>query len=141
MNLLQNRKISGSVLAEFNIGQDVYYSHLEWDSLMKLIRNSNISFRELPKYPSVRRDLALLLDKNIKFNEIREIALKTEKNILREVGLFDVYESDTLGTSKKSYAVSFILRDDMKTLTDKAIDKVMNNLIRAFQKELGAIIR
>ncbi|MDY0098690.1 MAG: phenylalanine--tRNA ligase subunit beta [Bacteroidales bacterium] len=139
--IAETGKISGSVLAEFNIGQDVYYSHLEWDSLMKLIRNSNISFRELPKYPSVRRDLALLLDKNIKFNEIREIALKTEKNILREVGLFDVYESDTLGTSKKSYAVSFILRDDMKTLTDKAIDKVMNNLIRAFQKELGAIIR
>ncbi len=139
--IAETGKISGSILAEFNIEQDVYYSHIEWDSLIELTRNNDISYRELPKYPSVRRDLALLLDKSIKFKEIREIAHKTERNILREVGLFDVYESDTLGPGKKSYAVSFILRDDMKTLTDKAIDKVMHNLIRAFEKELGAIIR
>jgi phenylalanyl-tRNA synthetase beta chain len=108
---------------------------------MKIINNNIISYSELPKYPSVRRDLAILLDKNIRFSQIREIALKTEKNVLQEVGLFDVYESDSLGANKKSYAVSFILRDDLKTMTDKNIEKVVNNLIRAFENELGAKIR
>jgi len=89
----------------------------------------------------VRRDLALLLDRGIKFSQIRDIALKTERDILHGINLFDVYESDSLGNNKKSYAVSFILRDDMKTLTDKNIDKTMNNLIRAFEKELNAHIR
>jgi phenylalanyl-tRNA synthetase beta chain len=134
-------RISKSYLQKFDIGQDVYYGHIEWDLLLKLIKSHSISFLELPKYPSVRRDLALLLDRDIKFGQIREIALKTEKNILHEINLFDVYESDTLGRNKKSYAVSFILRDDLKTMTDKNIDKVMNNLIRAFGKELNAQIR
>jgi phenylalanyl-tRNA synthetase beta chain len=109
--------------------------------VLKMIKNHTISFHELPKYPSVRRDLALLLDRGIKFSQIRDIALQTEKNILREINLFDVYESDSLGNNKKSYAVSFVLRDEMKTLTDKNIDKVMNNLIRAFEKDLNAHIR
>jgi phenylalanyl-tRNA synthetase beta chain len=89
----------------------------------------------------VRRDLALLLDRGIKFSQIRELAFRTEKNILHDINLFDVYESDNLGKNKKSYAVSFILRDDIKTLTDKNIDKVMNNLINVFAKELNAQIR
>ena len=83
----------------------------------------------------------MLLDRSVKFRQIREIAFKTEKNILHEVNLFDVYESDNLGKNKKSYAVSFILRDDLKTMTDKNIDKVMSNLIRAFEKEINAQIR
>ncbi|MCX6320582.1 MAG: hypothetical protein NTX93_02090 [Bacteroidia bacterium] len=134
-------RISKNYLMKFDIGQDVYYGHIEWDFLLKLIKTHTISFRELPKYPSVRRDLALLLDRGIKFGQVREIALRTEKNILHDVSLFDVYESDNLGKNKKSYAVSFILRDDLKTLTDKNIDKVMNNLIKAFEKELNAQIR
>ena len=134
-------RISRSWLTKFDIGQDVFYSHFEWDLVLKIIKNNTISYKELPKYPSVRRDLALLVDKGIKFSQIKEIAFKTEKNILHETGLFDVYESDSLGTNKKSYAVSFILRDDLRTLTDKSIDKVMNNLIRAFEKELDAKIR
>ena len=134
-------RISKSYLMKFDIGQDVYYGHIEWDFLLKLIKSHAISFHELPKYPSVRRDLALLLDGAVKFEQIREIALRTEKNILHDINLFDVYESDTLGVNKKSYAVSFILRDDLKTMTDKNIDKVMNNLIRAFVKELNAQIR
>jgi phenylalanyl-tRNA synthetase beta chain len=89
----------------------------------------------------VRRDLALLLDRGVKFARIREIALKTEKSIIHDICLFDVYESDSLGKNKKSYAVSFILRDDLKTMTDKNIDKVMNNLINAFERELNAQIR
>ncbi|MDP3002299.1 MAG: phenylalanine--tRNA ligase subunit beta, partial [Bacteroidales bacterium] len=134
-------RISKNYLMKFDIGQDVYYGHIEWDFLLKLIKTHTISFRELPKYPSVRRDLALLLDRGIKFGQVREIAFRTEKNILHDVILFDVYESDNLGKNKKSYAVSFILRDDLKTLTDKNIDKVMNNLIKAFEKELNAQIR
>jgi len=134
-------RISKRYLSKFDIGQDVFYGHIEWDLIMKMIKNNKISFRELPKFPSVRRDLALLIDKGIKFSRIKEIALKTERNILREVGLFDVYESENLGRNKKSYAVNFVLRDDLRTMTDKSIDKVMNNLIRAFERELDAKIR
>jgi phenylalanyl-tRNA synthetase beta chain len=134
-------RISKKYLTQFDINQDVYYGHIEWDNLLKLIKTNSISFRELPKYPSVRRDLALLLDRSVKFSLIREIALQTEKNIIQDVNLFDVYESDSLGNNKKSYAVSFMLRDDLKTMTDKNIEKIMNNLIRAFEKELNAQIR
>ena len=133
--------ISKNYLLKFDIGQDVYYGYVEWDFLMNLIKTHSISFHELPKYPSVRRDLALLLDSGIKFGQIRDIAFRTEKNILHEVTLFDVYESDSLGKNKKSYAVSFILRDDLKTMTDKNIDKIMSNLIKAFENELNAQIR
>jgi phenylalanyl-tRNA synthetase beta chain len=139
--LAEAGRISKNYLQKFDIGQEVYYGHIEWDFLMKIIKNHSISFRELPKYPSVRRDLALLLDKEIKFGMVRDIAFKTERNILTDVNLFDVYESDNLGKNKKSYAVSFTLRDDLKTLTDKNIDKVMSNLIRVFGKELNAQIR
>jgi phenylalanyl-tRNA synthetase beta chain len=133
--------ISKRYLTQFDIGQDVYYGHIEWDYLLKVIKSHSIYFNELPKYPSVRRDLALLIDRGIKFQQIKELAYRTEKNILQDVNLFDVYESDSLGKNKKSYAVSFILRDDVKTMTDKNIDKIMNNLIRVFESELNAQIR
>ena len=134
-------RVSKEYLGKFDIGQDVYYAHVEWDFLLKLIKNHGVTYSELPKYPWVRRDLALLLDKSVKFSQIKEIAFRTEKHILQDVDLFDVYESDTLGQNKKSYAVSFILRDDLRTLTDKSIEKVMNNLINAFKKEVNALIR
>jgi phenylalanyl-tRNA synthetase beta chain len=134
-------RVSKSYLFKFDIGQDVYWGHIEWDLLLKLIKNHSIAFHELPKYPAVRRDLALLLDRGVKFRQIRDIAFRTEKNNLHDINLFDVYESDTLGKNKKSYAVSFILRDDLKTMTDKNIDKIMNNLIKAFESELNAQIR
>ncbi|HPA87651.1 MAG TPA: phenylalanine--tRNA ligase subunit beta [Bacteroidales bacterium] len=134
-------KISGKYLNRFDIKQDVYYSHFDWDLVLKLIKNNSISFRELPKYPSVRRDLAMLLDKGVRFGQIRDIAFRTEKNLLYDVGLFDVYDHESLGHDKKSYAVSFILRDEFKTMTDKNIEKVMNNLVTAFERELGAKIR
>ncbi len=139
--LAETGKLSKSMLSRFDIGQDVYYSHIEWDQVTRLIGRKAITFTELPKYPAVRRDMAMLLDKGVRFGRIRDIALKTERNVLREVSLFDVYESDSLGANKKSYAVSFILRDDLRTLTDKNIDKVMDNLRRAFEKELDARIR
>lgn len=139
--IAETGRISGSYLNKLDIGQDVYYAHIEWDMIMKLIKNHKVSYQELPKYPSVRRDLALLIDRGITFRQIRDIACRTEKNILRSVGLFDVYESDSLGKNKKSYAISFILQDNIKTLTDKNIEKVMNNLIKVFEKEVNAQIR
>ena len=134
-------KISEKYLKQFDIDQDVFFGNINWDSLMKAVKNHAISFRELPKYPTVKRDLALLLDRNVTFGKIKEIALKTERKLLQEVMLFDVYEHESLGDNKKSYAVSFTLRDDSKTLTDKSIDKTMQNLIAAFEKELNAAIR
>jgi phenylalanyl-tRNA synthetase beta chain len=139
--LAEAGRISKRYLKQFDIDQDVYYAHIDWDLLLKVTRTHKISFSELPKYPAVRRDLALLIDRNVKFSQIREIASRTERNILQEINLFDVYESDSLGANKKSYAVSFILRDELKTLTDKYIDKAMNNLIKAFERELNAQIR
>lgn len=133
--------ISEEYLSRFNIGQVVWYAHIEWDLLLTAIKDHKVSYSELPKYPWVKRDLALLIDKSVKFGQIREIAFKTEKHILKSVDLFDVYESDSLGENKKSYAVSFILRDDLKTLTDKNIEKTMNSLVSAFEKELNARIR
>ncbi len=134
-------RISKRYLNMFDIKQEVYYSHIEWENLLKTQKNNKIKFTELPRYPWVRRDLALLVDRKVKFSQIRDLAYSTERHILREVGLFDVYEHDSLGKDKKSYAVSFILRDDEKTLTDKNIDKVMNSLTNVFTRELGATLR
>jgi phenylalanyl-tRNA synthetase beta chain len=134
-------KISERYLKQFDIDQDVYFGNIDWDNLMKVVKNHSISFKELPKYPTVKRDLALLLDRNVTFGQIKEIARKTERKLLQDIMLFDVYEHESLGLNKKSYAVSFTLRDDSKTLTDKSIDKTMHNLISAFEKELNAAIR
>jgi len=134
-------RISKEYLSKFDIRQEVFYAHVEWDLLVAAIKDHAVSYSELPKYPWVRRDLALLIDKSVKFGQIRDIAFKTEKHILQAVDLFDVYESDSLGDKKKSYAVSFILRDDLKTLTDRNIEKVMSCLVSAFEKELNAKIR
>lgn len=134
-------RISKEYLAKFDIEQDVYYGHIEWDYLLGLIKDHSVMYSELPKYPWVRRDLALLLDRSVKFEQVRELAFRTEKHILREVDLFDVYENESLGPNKKSYAVSFILMDDLKTLTEKSIEKTMDSLVSAFEKELNARIR
>ena len=133
--------LSRKYLSMFDIRQDVFYAEIYWENVLKTLKPGKIKFSELPRYPWVRRDLALLLDKSVKFSQIRELAFKTERNILREVDLFDVYESDTLGRDKKSYAVSFILRDDRQTLTDKNIEKVMTSLAKAFEREFGASLR
>ena len=95
----------------------------------------------MPKFPAVKRDLSLLLDKKVSFKEVRELAMRTEKNLLKSVNLFDVYEGEKLGADKKSYAVSFTLQDEEKTLTDKQIDKIMNKLIGSYRHMLGAEIR
>ena len=125
----------------FDIDQEVYYAEFNWDQLMNATRKNSINFKELAKYPAVKRDLALLIDSSIPFSAVEAVANKTERKLLKEVTLFDVYEGKNLEPGKKSYAVSFTLQDETKTLNDKAIDKVMSKLIQNLEKELGAQLR
>nr|MBD3622288.1 phenylalanine--tRNA ligase subunit beta [Sunxiuqinia sp.] len=126
---------------QFEIDNPVYYADLLMDQIILEQRNNKTLFSELPKYPSVRRDLALLLNKDVQFAQIRDLAFKVEKKLLRSVDLFDVYEGQGIPEDKKSYAVSFSLRDDEKTLNDKQIDKIMQKLIFQFDRELEAKLR
>jgi phenylalanyl-tRNA synthetase beta chain len=113
----------------------------DFDLLANRIKNNDIQYQEIPKYPKVRRDFALLLDHSVSFDTLKKIAFKTDKNILRQVQLFDVYEGNKLARGKKSYGVSFYFQDPRKTLTDKYVDKVMGKLQQQFETELGAQLR
>jgi phenylalanyl-tRNA synthetase beta chain len=129
------------LLASFGIKQEVLYADINWELLCDRARASKVDFRELPRFPEVRRDLALLLSNEIRFEEIEKLAYLTERKLLKKISLFDIYEGERIGQNKKSYAVTFILRHDEKTLTDQEIDQVMKNLVKAFEEKLGAIIR
>ena len=134
-------KIRKKILKKFDVDTDVYFANINWDTLMHAIGTKNIRYKEVPKQPEVRRDLALLLDEKIQYQEIESLAYQTEKYLLKNINLFDVYEGENLGKGRKSYAMSFTLQDENKTLTDVEIDKTMNKLLLAFEKNLGAIIR
>jgi phenylalanyl-tRNA synthetase beta chain len=121
--------------------QDVFYADFNWDLLLKSIPAQEVTFAEIAKNPEVRRDLALLIDKNVTFDAIEKLAFETEKKLLKKVGLFDVYEGDRIEEGKKSYAVSFILQDKDKTLSDKQIESIMAKLQKNFETRLGAKIR
>lgn len=125
----------------FDLDNEVYYAEINWTELMKAVKNVKVSYTEISKFPSVKRDLALLLDKNVQFAEIESIAYETEKKLLKAVELFDVYEGKNLEPGKKSYAVSFLLQDENATLNDKQIDKIMNKLITNLENKLGAKLR
>ena len=126
---------------QFDIATSVYYAELNWTALMKVIRKQKVEFTEIPKFPSVSRDLALLIDKSVEFQQIEDIARQTEKKFLKKVELFDVYEGDKLPAGKKSYAVNFILQDAEKTMGDKQIDTIMQKLIANLKKQLNAELR
>lgn len=128
-------------LKKFDVDAPVYYADFNWDNVLILHKKHKVLFEELPKFPAVRRDLALLIDKTVKFSKIKELAYYTDRKILREVDLFDVYEGKGVPDGKKSYAVSFILRDDKATLNDKQIEKTMQKLIETYKRELGAELR
>ncbi|MBA3663764.1 MAG: phenylalanine--tRNA ligase subunit beta [Bacteroidetes bacterium] len=132
--------INKSVLKTFDISQPVFYASVEWNVLLKAFSKNKIEFEEISKFPAVRRDLALLIDKSIKYAQIEELAFNTEKKLLKKVNLFDIYEGEKLG-NKKSYAVSFTLMDKEGTLTDKQIDHVMEKLITTYKEKLGAELR
>lgn len=125
----------------FDIDNEVYYADLNWKELMKAIKNNTVAYKEISKFPAVKRDLALLIDKKVQFAEIEKIAYETDKKLLKSVELFDVYEGKNLEAGKKSYAVSFMLQDENATLNDKQIDKVMQKLIANLQNKLGAKLR
>jgi len=133
--------LSKKLLKSFGIDQPVYYAELDWTALMKLIRKQKVLYTEISKYPSVSRDLALLVDQNVEFAQIEDIARQSERKFLKKVELFDVYEGKHLPQGKKSYAVNFILQDEQKTMGDKQIDAIMQKLIANLKKQLGAELR
>jgi phenylalanyl-tRNA synthetase beta chain len=134
-------RLSTTLLKQFDCSQEVYYAEIHWDTLLRNLKTGEKQVREIPKFPEVRRDLALLLDRSVTFSEIEKLAFATEKSLLREVGLFDVYEGEKIEEGKKSYAVYFILQDEQKTLTDEGIENVMSRLKKIFEQKLSARIR
>jgi len=135
-------KVKSGILKKIGIKKAVYYADFNWDSVMKALKKHKISFEALTKYPTVRRDLALVIEKSVKFDQIAKVARKAGKKLLKNVNLFDVYENeDQLGKGKKSYAVSFVFEDKEKTLRDKDVDKIMQQLINQYEKDLSATIR
>jgi len=139
--LVDYGKLSHKVLAPQGIDQDVYYAEFDWTGILKAIKKKKIEFKELSKYPSVSRDLALLVDENVEFAQIEQLAYQSEKKLLKRVELFDVYQGKNLPKGKKSYAVNFILEDEEKTLNDKQIDAIMKKLINNLTTKLGAELR
>ncbi|MFD1014333.1 phenylalanine--tRNA ligase subunit beta [Winogradskyella rapida] len=133
--------VKKSILKHFGISQNVLFADFNWDNVLDMAKHNKVKFTPISKYPSIRRDFALLLDQNVSFQDIDTIAKQTEKQLLKSVNLFDVYEGKNLPEGKKSYAVSFIFQDERKTLNDKQIDKIMSKLQSNFENKLGAELR
>ena len=133
--------VSPIVRKKFDIKQEVYFAEIDFDQLVKMTKKAKVQFKELSKFPEVKRDLALLVNKSVTFSELRAIAFATEKKLLKSVSLFDVYEGDKLPEGKKSYALSFILEDKNQTLTDKQIERTMANLQTQLEQKAGAEVR
>ena len=133
--------VNHKIRKAMDIDMDVYYAELDWKALMKETKKNKVTYTELSKYPSVKRDLALLIDKSVQFAEIQKIATESERKLLKDVVLFDVYEGKNLPAGKKSYAVSFILEDETKTLNDKQIDAIMKKIQTNLEQKLGAQLR
>ncbi len=133
--------LAKEIVSGFDIKAVVFYADLFWESIVQIAGSFRLQYSELPRFPEVKRDLALLLGKPVTFEQVKELAFKTEKQLLKKVTLFDVYEDEKIGKDKKSYAVSFILQDNEKTLTDERIEKVMKNLMAAYIRDLHAEIR
>ncbi len=133
--------VNNKILKKYKINKSVYIADFNWDVLLKIVKGSNIVYSPVNKFPSVRRDLSLLIDKNISFSELKSIAKSIKCNILKDINLFDVYNGDKLPENKKSYSLSFIFEDNSKTLTDIQIDKIMDKLIKEYKKGVSAEIR
>lgn len=129
------------LLKKMDIDQDVFYADINWDNMMRVIKKNEVLYHDISKFPSVSRDLALLIDKSVEFEQIEQIAHQTEKKLLKSVELFDVYEGKNLPEGKKSYAVNFILQDETKTLNDKQIEAIMTKLINNLKQKLNAELR
>ena len=134
-------EVSKKLLKAFDIKQRVYVADFNWDAIVSLIPRHDLTYKPISKFPAVRRDLALVVDKEVTFEMLKETAVKAERKLLKEVGIFDIYEGDKIPEGKKSYALSFILQDENKTLTDKVIDKAMARIRQALEKTAGAQLR
>jgi len=141
LKLVEFGVVSSKILKKFGIKQEVLFADFDWKTILNILEKDNFNVKPIPKFPEVKRDLALLLDENISFKEIYNLALQTERNLLKQVDLFDVYTGDNLPKGKKSYAVSFVLQDTNRTLEEKQIDKIMQKLQNAFAKQLKAELR
>ncbi len=133
--------VANESLKKVDLDKEVFYADFDFDTILKSVRKNKIIYQEVSKFPAVRRDLSMLIDRSVTFGQLKQIAQKTERKLLQEVNVFDVYEGDKLPEGKKSYALSFVLQDNEKTLTDKAIDATMQKLIYNLEKEAGAEIR
>ena len=132
--------VAASVLKRLDVTQPVWYAELDWDALSKKYKPTLVA-RELSKFPEVRRDLSIVVDSAVTFDQLQQIARRTEKKLLQSINVFDVYAGENLGAGKKSYSVSFTLQDFSQTLSEQAIDQVMQKLIQQFEKQAGALIR
>ena len=139
--LVEFGEINNNILKGFDIKQTVFYADFNWDLVLKQLKNSKTEYKEISKFPEVRRDLALLITKDIKFEQLRDVAFKNAGKLLKKVSIFDVYTDAKIGDDKKSYALSYILQDNDKTLTDKQIEIIMERIIEAYKKQFGAAIR
>ncbi|MBL7935853.1 MAG: phenylalanine--tRNA ligase subunit beta [Bacteroidia bacterium] len=133
--------VDKSICKKLDVNAEVFYADFNWDNVLSLVGKTKLEFTEIPKFPAVRRDLALLLDKKVTYKELEELAYSAERKLLKSVNLFDIYEGDKLEAGKKSYAVSFMLQDEEATLNDKQIDNVMQKLIKTYTEKLGASLR
>ena len=133
--------IAPARLKQFGIKQPVYAAEISWPELYELVKRDRIRYTEMPKYPEVRRDLALLLDESVTYSDLYKCAFKTGKKLLKSVSLFDVYRGDKIPENKKQYALSFVLQDTEKTLTDKDTENIMSRFMTVFSKEFGAVLR
>ena len=133
--------IAPARLKQFGIKQPVFAAEISWPALLELVKRNKIKYKELPKFPEVRRDLALLLDESVSYADLRKSAFRVGKKLLKQVGLFDVYRGDKIAEGKKQYALSFVLQDLEKTLTDNDVERVMSKLLATFQNEFGATLR
>ena len=147
MNILEGRQLAvigvvkPALAKRFGIKQEVVACEINWNELFTLIKRGKITFSELPQFPQVRRDLALLLDEKVSYSELRTSAFRNAKHILRQVGVFDVYRGDKIPSGKKQYAMSFVLRDNERTLTDADVERIMNRILDSYKKDFGAELR
>jgi phenylalanyl-tRNA synthetase beta chain len=139
--LAQIGSVHKDLMKMTGVKNEVFVADINWDIVIQLVPHQDVQYVPVPKFPSVRRDLALVVDKNLRFGDLKKLAFQTERKLLKSVGIFDIYEGNKVPEGKKSYALSFILQDKNKTLTDKVIDKSMRKLQQTFEKELGAVLR
>jgi len=132
--------VSSHISSFFEIEKPVFYAELNWDIILKIVTNE-ILFKAIPLFPEVHRDLSLLLDTSVTYEQIEQLAFETEKHLLKKVSIFDIYQGKGIPDGKKSYAVSFTIQSDTKTLVDKEIDAIMNKLIRVYSQKLNAELR